>query len=563
MFKVCSHFCTVATNVLSIQHCIYTSSCSCHIGTQHSSFQHRTLHRQYHTHATRPSEHQTTQAQTIKTSTTCVMQVGTPLVLQPKQLSSICRIAVVTHQYNITNTNAGKLHHPKVVSTIQLPVYLTTTSHKTTLNTTLATSTTHHLFGNRTPALRSASTTTYVQHTSITEHTSISTFLPTFSQTPQQHDPAGHTIPHSMQPQCATAAFRSAFLLFKNWPTNMDDPPRTRGPQPYQVSHTISTTTIYHLLHDHYILPLCFQHTTFAQHRHASCLQPTSQTLQKPWHTQSSASHVPQYATLQSGLTVYNTVNKHYSSTTSVPCHDNFSGIFPTSYSFMSTTESQHSTRNSSLLHSHHFSLFECTSSTAWRRQHGTRMILGNSKQYFKSTHHQDCISLHTHTQHQHWIPNHRAHKAQSGTTAVLSEQFPLQTMNTWFLRRFGFQPYRCDTRPIALRGDFLHIQSKTTTPREVVLGKNRAQRLDIRLSENLGSKGTSSGMETSCPSGLLCVRNPESKGKAGGPWTHRWHGPTKTHLCRRENVPAKLLLSEMARWPSQKPPMPTCHDMT
>ena len=56
-----------------------------------------------------------------------------------------------------------------------------------------------------------------------------------------------------------------------------------------------------------------------------------------------------------------------------------------------------------------------------------------------------------------------------------------------------------------------------------------------------------------------VCVRNPESKGKAGGPWTHRWHGPTKTHLCRRENVPA----SEMARWPSQKPPMPTCHDMT
>ena len=25
----------------------------------------------------------------------------------------------------------------------------------------------------------------------------------------------------------------------------------------------------------------------------------------------------------------------------------------------------------------------------------------------------------------------------------------------------------------------------------------------------------------------------------AGGPWTHRWHGPTKTHLCRCENVPA------------------------
>ena len=56
-----------------------------------------------------------------------------------------------------------------------------------------------------------------------------------------------------------------------------------------------------------------------------------------------------------------------------------------------------------------------------------------------------------------------------------------------------------------------------------------------------------------------VCVRNPESKGKAGGPWTHRWHGPTKTHLCRRENVPA----SEMARWPSQKPPKPTWHDTT
>ena len=56
---------------------------------------------------------------------------------------------------------------------------------------------------------------------------------------------------------------------------------------------------------------------------------------------------------------------------------------------------------------------------------------------------------------------------------------------------------------------------------------------------------------------------------------THRWHGPTKTHLCRRENVPAnshcrtwqggqaKNHPSDMARWPSQKPPMPTWHDMT
>ena len=28
-------------------------------------------------------------------------------------------------------------------------------------------------------------------------------FVPTFSQTPQQHYPAGHTLPQSMQPQCA------------------------------------------------------------------------------------------------------------------------------------------------------------------------------------------------------------------------------------------------------------------------------------------------------------------------------------------------------------------------
>ena len=321
MFKVCSHFCTVATNVLSIQHCIYTSSCSCHIGTQHSSFQHRTLHRQYHTHATRPSEHQTTQAQTIKTSTTCVMQVGTPLVLQPKQLSSICRIAVVTHQYNITNTNAGKLHHPKVVSTIQLPVYLTTTSHKTTLNTTLATSTTHHLFGNRTPALRSASTTTYVQHTSITEHTSISTFLPTFSQTPQQHDPAGHTIPHSMQPQCATAAFRQPFA-----PTPQQQPQQLMGhtvPQPTQAPFANSAFT----------QPLCFQHTT-SQHSHA--MSSATTTLQCS-HTQSSALTTTIWIIRH--LPVYTTVNKHNTSTTSTS-HAIFTAI-SNHYSFNSTTESQ------------------------------------------------------------------------------------------------------------------------------------------------------------------------------------------------------------------------------
>ena len=191
------------------------------------------------------------------------MRVGTPLVLQPKQLSSICGIAVITHQHNITNTKAGKLHHPKVVSTTQLPVYLTTTSHKTTFNTTLTTSTTHHLFGNRTPALRSASTTTYVQHTSITEHTSISTFLPTFSQTPQQHYPAGHTLPQSMQPQCATAAFRQPFA-----PTPQQQPQQLMGhtvPQPTQAPFANSAFT----------QPPSF-HAFNAQHHSTAmpCLQP-------------------------------------------------------------------------------------------------------------------------------------------------------------------------------------------------------------------------------------------------------------------------------------------------
>ena len=67
---------------------------------------------------------------------------------------------------------------------------------------------------------------------------------------------------------------------------------------------------------------------------------------------------------------------------------------------------------------------------------------------------------------------------------------------------------------------------------------------------------------KTSCPSGLLCVRNPESKGKAGGPWTHRWHGPMKTHLCRRENVPANSFCQKWQGGQAKKPPMPTCHDM-
>ena len=65
------------------------------------------------------------------------------------------------------------------------------------------------------------------------------------------------------------------------------------------------------------------------------------------------------------------------------------------------------------------------------------------------------------------------------------------------------------------------------------------------------------------CKIVCVCVRNPESKGKAGGPWTHRWHGPMKTHLCRRENIPANSFCQKWQGGQAKKPPMPTCHDMT
>ena len=479
-------------------------------------FQHRTLHRQYHTPATRPSEHQTTQAQTIKTSTTCVMQVGTPLVLQPKQLSSICRIAVVTHQYNITNTNAGKLHHPKVVSTTQLPVYLTTTSHKTTLNTTLTTSTTHHLFGNRTPALRSASTTTYVQHTSITEHTSISTFLPTFSQTPQQHYPAGHTLPHSMQPQCATAAFRQPFA-----PTPQQQPQQLMGhtvPQPTQAPFANSAFTP----------PLCFQHTT-SQHSHA--MSSATTTLQCS-HTQSSALTTTIWIIRH--LPVYTTVNKHNTSTTSTS-HAIFTAISTTTASTPPLSHNKHSRTRSRTTRKKH------RSTTRRRRRHRStnrHCFFGILADWFFGQARDLILYL--------------IYSLQ--TTSLIRS---VSTPKKFGLFAIWFRHMAHKTN--SAEGSFSSHSVQNNHTEGSCSWKNRVQRLDIRLSGNLGSKRTSNGIETSCPSGLLCVRNPESKGKAGGPWTHRWHGPTKTHLCRRENVPA----SEMARWPSQKPPTPTCHDMT
>ena len=41
----------------------------------------------------------------------------------------------------------------------------------------------------------------------------------------------------------------------------------------------------------------------------------------------------------------------------------------------------------------------------------------------------------------------------------------------------------------------------------------------------------------------------------ATGPWPHRWHGPTKTHLCRCENVPAFFSIFCHGTWLSQEPP--------
>ena len=112
MFKVCSHICTVATNVVQIKDCIDPSSCIYYTRTQHSPFEHRTLHSQHHTYIAQPSEHQTTQAETITANTTCVLRIGTTLALQPDQLSPVCGIAVDLHKYNTTDTNIRKLPHP-------------------------------------------------------------------------------------------------------------------------------------------------------------------------------------------------------------------------------------------------------------------------------------------------------------------------------------------------------------------------------------------------------------------------------------------------------------------
>ena len=78
---------------------------------------------------------------------------GTALVLQPEQLPPVVCLAVFFHHHNTADTNIGKLPHSTMVSTTQLPLYFTTKSHQATFHTTLETSTSHHVFGNRTSAV--------------------------------------------------------------------------------------------------------------------------------------------------------------------------------------------------------------------------------------------------------------------------------------------------------------------------------------------------------------------------------------------------------------------------
>ena len=56
------------------------------------------------------------------------------------------------------------------------------------------------------------------------------------------------------------------------------------------------------------------------------------------------------------------------------------------------------------------------------------------------------------------------------------------------------------------------------------------------------------------CPPPFLGVCAFPTKTRAGGSWTHGWHGPTKTHPCRRDTrpdqsgVPASNTLTPMVR---------------
>ena len=205
-----------------------------------------------------------------------------------------------------------------------LPVYLTTTSHKTTFNTTLTTSTTHHLFGNRTPALRSALCATHKHHRTH-KHQHLSTNILSDSTT---------TLPsrtHFTTLNATTVCHRSFQTAFcSNSTTTTTTTYGTHRP-------TANTSTICQLCVYTTSILSRFQHTT-SQHSHA--MSSATTTLQRS-HTQSSALTTTIWIIRH--LPVYTTVNKHNTSTTTTS-HAIFTAI-SNHYSFNSTTEPQQAQR--------------------------------------------------------------------------------------------------------------------------------------------------------------------------------------------------------------------------
>ena len=117
------------------------------------------------------TKHRAAQTQTITTSTPCAMWVGTPLVLQPRQPSRVCGIAVDLDRHKTANTYTWKLPHTTVVSTARLSIHFTTRSHKTAFHTALAASIAQHISWHWVPALCPTRRLMYKQVSSISTTT--------------------------------------------------------------------------------------------------------------------------------------------------------------------------------------------------------------------------------------------------------------------------------------------------------------------------------------------------------------------------------------------------------
>ena len=91
-------------------------------------------------------------------------------------------------------------------------------------------------------------------------------FVPAFSPTPQQHQPAGHTLPQPMQPPCATAAFAQPFS-----PTQQQHQPMGHAvPQPMQAPFATSAFTqppSFHTFSHPHITTQPYQN--FSSHHHS------------------------------------------------------------------------------------------------------------------------------------------------------------------------------------------------------------------------------------------------------------------------------------------------------